>query len=84
VKLGNDAKMSVMGKGNVKLFINEKIHVVSNVYYLPGLNTNLLSVGQLQQKNVTLVFKEDACKAYHNEKSLIFSTQMSANRMYII
>jgi hypothetical protein len=56
VKLGNDAKMSVMGKENVKLFINGKIHVISNVYYLPGLNTNLLSVGQLQQKNVTLVF----------------------------
>ncbi|KAK2412918.1 hypothetical protein QL285_048063 [Trifolium repens] len=84
VKLGNDAKMSVMGKGNVKLFINGKIHVVSNVYYLPGLNTNLLSVGQLQQTNVTLVFKEDTCKAYHDEKGLIFSTQMSGNRMYII
>jgi hypothetical protein len=56
VKLGNDAKMSVMGKENVKLFINGKIHVISNVYYLPGLNTNLFSVGQLQQKNVTLVF----------------------------
>jgi hypothetical protein len=66
------------------LFINGKIHVISNVYYLPGLNTNLLSVGQLQQKNVTLVFKNDACKAYHDDKGLIFSTQMSVNRMYII
>jgi hypothetical protein len=84
VKLGNDAKMSVMGKGNVKLFINGKIHVISNVYYLPGLNTNLLSVGQLQQKNVTLVFKNDFCKAYHDDKGLIFSTQITANRMYII
>jgi transposase InsO family protein len=84
VKLGNDAKMSVMGKGNVKLFINGKIHVISNVYYLPGLNTNLLSVGQLQQKNVTLVFRNDTCKAYHEDNGLIFSTQMTTNRMYII
>jgi hypothetical protein len=76
--------MSVMGKGNIKLFINGKVHVVGNVYYLPGLNTNLLSVGQLQQKNVTLVFKNDACKAYHDEQGLIFSTQMTANRMFII
>ncbi|GAU43961.1 hypothetical protein TSUD_283880 [Trifolium subterraneum] len=84
VRLGNDAKMCVMGKGNVKLFMNGSIHVISNVYYLPGLNTNLLSVGQLQQKNVTIIFKNDACRAYHDEKGLIFSTQMSANIMYIL
>jgi hypothetical protein len=84
VKLGNDSKMMVMGKGNLKLFINGKIHVISNVYYLPGLRTNLLSIGQMQQKNVTIVFKNDTCKAYHEDKGLIFSTQMSANKMYII
>ncbi|GAU24969.1 hypothetical protein TSUD_312040 [Trifolium subterraneum] len=84
VRLGNDAKMSVMGRGSVKLFILGKVHVISNVYYLPGLNTNLLSVGQLQQKNVTIIFKNDVCKAYHDEKGLIFSTPMSTNRMYII
>ncbi|GAU15733.1 hypothetical protein TSUD_235460 [Trifolium subterraneum] len=84
VRLGNDAKMSVMGKGNVKLFMNGSVHVISNVYYLPGLNTNLLSVGQLQQKSVTVIFKNDTCRAYHDEKGLIFSTQMSANRMYTL
>ncbi|PNX88107.1 retrovirus-related Pol polyprotein from transposon TNT 1-94, partial [Trifolium pratense] len=78
VKLGNDTKMPVMGKGNVKLFINGKIHVISNVYYLPGLTTNLLSVGQLQEK------KNNMCKGYHDEKGLIFSTQMTANRMFLI
>ncbi|MCH80264.1 hypothetical protein A2U01_0001030 [Trifolium medium] len=82
VKLGNDTKMPVLGKGNVKLFINGKIHVISNVYYLPGLTTNLLSVGQLQEKKVTIVFKNNMCKGYHDEKGLIFSTQMTANRIY--
>ncbi|GAU27929.1 hypothetical protein TSUD_160240 [Trifolium subterraneum] len=84
VRLGNDAKMCVMGKGSVKLFVNGRVHVISNAYYLPGLNTNLLSVGQLQQKNVTIIFKDNTCKAYHDEKGLIFSTQMSTNRMYMI
>ncbi|MCH80374.1 copia-type polyprotein, partial [Trifolium medium] len=84
VKLGNDSKMQVEGKGSLKLLINGKTHVITNVYYLPGLRTNLLSIGQLQQKNVTIVFKNDTCKAYHDEKGLIFTTQMSANRMYII
>ncbi|MCI15552.1 hypothetical protein A2U01_0036690, partial [Trifolium medium] len=84
VRLGNDARMSVMGKGNVKLLINGKTHVVTNVYYLPGLNTNLLSVGQLQEgTDVGLLFKNNACKLYHDHKGLIFTTSMSHNRMFM-
>jgi len=51
VKLGNDSKMHVMGKGNLKLFIGGIVQVISDVHYLPGLSNNLLSIGQLQQKN---------------------------------
>jgi hypothetical protein len=84
VKLGDDSKMLVMGRGNVRLFINGKIHVISNVYYIPGLKTNLLSIGQIQQKKVTVIFKDDTCKIYHDEKGLLFSTHMAANKLYVI
>jgi hypothetical protein len=47
VKLGDDSKMSVMGRGNLKLHIGGIVQVISNVYYLPGLKNNLLSIGQL-------------------------------------
>jgi hypothetical protein len=68
VKLGNDSKMAVMGRGNIKLCIGGKIHVITDVYYLPGLGNNLLSVGQLQQKNLTIVFKKNMCQLFHDEK----------------
>jgi hypothetical protein len=84
VKLGNDSKMAVMGKGNVKLNIGGKVHVITDVYYIPGLSSNLLSVGQLQQRNLTIVFKNDVCQVIHNDKGLILTTQISANRMYMI
>ncbi|XP_058740872.1 uncharacterized protein LOC131613200 [Vicia villosa] len=48
VRLGNDSKMAVIGKGNVKLCVKGRIHVITNVYYIPGLGNNLLRVGQLQ------------------------------------
>jgi hypothetical protein len=76
--------MNVMGRGNVKLCINGKIHVITSVFYIPGLKTNLLSIGQIQQKNVTIVFKNDLCKLYHDEKGLLFETHMSTNRMYAL
>jgi hypothetical protein len=84
VKLGDDSKMAVMGKGSVKLNINETVHVISNVYYVPGLKTNLLSIGQLQQKKITFLFKNDVCKVFHEDKGLLFATAMSNNRMYMV
>jgi hypothetical protein len=76
--------MHVMGKGNLKLLIGGIVQVITDVHYLPGLSKNLLSIGQLQQKNLTIVFQKDFCKVFHEEKGLIMSTQMSSNRMYII
>ncbi|GAU29902.1 hypothetical protein TSUD_379930 [Trifolium subterraneum] len=84
VKLGDDSKMNVMGKGNVKLSIDGRIHVITGVFYIPGLKSNLLRIGQIQQKNVTIVFKNDICKIYHDDKGLLFTTQMSPNRMYVV
>ena len=84
VKLGNDSKIHVMRKGNLKLFIGGIVQVISDVHYLPGLSNNLRSIGQLQQKNLTILFQKDSCKVFHEEKGLIMSTQMSSNRMYII
>jgi hypothetical protein len=84
VKLGNDSKMAVMGKGNVKLNIGGRVHISTDVYYLPGLSNNLLSIGQLQQRGLTIVFRNNLCQLFHDEKGLILTTEMTSNRMFII
>jgi hypothetical protein len=83
VKLGDNSTISVMGKGSVKQCLQGKICVITDVYYLPNLRNNLLSIGQLQQKNLTVVFSKDVCKIFHEERGLIVSTSMTLNRMYI-
>lgn len=45
VKLGDDRRMVVEGRGSLRLQINRLIHVISSVYYVPKLKNNLLSVG---------------------------------------
>jgi hypothetical protein len=84
VKLGNNSRMAVVGKGRVKLLINGVKHVVNDVYYVPELKNNLLSIGQLQERGLTILIKNGICKIYHPEKGLIIQTQMSANRMFIL
>ncbi|KAI5398709.1 hypothetical protein KIW84_064184 [Lathyrus oleraceus] len=68
VKLGNDSKMEVMGKGNIRLEINGAVQVVTDVYYVPDLKNNLLSVGQLQERGLTLLIQNWTCKLYHPKR----------------
>lgn len=45
VKLGNNKRMEVVGKGNLKLMFNGASYMISDVYYVPELKNNLLSLG---------------------------------------
>lgn len=82
VKLGNNLKMGVMGKGNIRLEVDGVIQTVTNVYYVPELKNNLLSVGQLQEKGLTILIQNGECRLYHPDKGLIMMTKMTENRMF--
>ncbi|RVW18436.1 Retrovirus-related Pol polyprotein from transposon TNT 1-94 [Vitis vinifera] len=57
VKLRNNTSMSVLGKGNVRLKVNEMTQIITGVFYVPELKNNLLSIGQLQEKGLTILFQ---------------------------
>lgn len=84
VKLGNNTRMSVAGKGSVRLVFNGAAFVVGDVYYFSDLRNNLLSIGQLQEKGLAILIRDGACSIYHPQRGLIVYTLMSANRMFII
>ena len=84
VKLGNNTKMNVLGKGSVKLLLNGVNFVFPEVYYVPELNNNLLCIGQLQERGLAILIKEGMCKIFHPEKGLIIQTNMSANRIFFL
>lgn len=84
VKLGNNKRMEVTGKGNVLLMLNGESYMISEVYYVPELKNNLLSIGQLQEKRLTILIQKNICKILHEEKGLIVETKMSLNRMFLL
>ena len=55
VKLGNDMKMAVVAKGRIRVQLNGITRVISDVYYIPELKNNLLSIGQLQEKGLAIL-----------------------------
>ena len=84
MKLGNNTKMNVMGKRNVKLLLNGVNHVINDVYYILKLRNNLLSIGQLQERGLVILIKAGMCKIFQLDKGLIIQTSMNANRMFIL
>jgi len=84
VKLGNDTVLNVAAKGNIRVQINDGMHVISNVYYVPELKTNLLSLGQLQEKGLAILIQNDTCKIFHPDRGLIIHTTMRGNRMFYV
>nr|GEX70492.1 retrovirus-related Pol polyprotein from transposon TNT 1-94 [Tanacetum cinerariifolium] len=84
VKLRNNMVMKTAGQGNVKIRLNDVNHIVSDVYYVPELRNNLLSMGKLQERGLEILIKDGLCKIFHPRKGLIIETEMSINKMFII
>ena len=62
VTLGTDSKIYVMGKGEVKIFTKQgERKTIADVYYVPGMRCNLLSIGQLVQKGYNVFFENNVC-----------------------
>ena len=84
VKMGNNSSMLVMGKGNIRLQVNGKVQIITGVFYVPELKNNLLSIGQLQEKGLNILFQGKKCKVFHPKKGLIMETKMALNQMFIL
>ncbi|XP_038875143.1 uncharacterized protein LOC120067679 [Benincasa hispida] len=58
VTFGNNSKVNVVGKRNIQIKIKKgNVEPISNVFYIPNLRSNLLSVGQLQEKGYVTTIK---------------------------
>eukprot|EP00253_Pinus_taeda_P035659 PITA_35659 len=85
VKLGTDSKVSVMGKGEVNILTKKgEKKTMADVYYVPGMKCNLLSIGKLVQKGYNVFFENDVCTIMDRKpsKRCIAEVKMTRNRMF--
>jgi hypothetical protein len=85
ITLGNDSLVKIQGKGTVPILTkqNEKKDI-NNVYHVPDLKHNLLSVGQLIEHGYKVLFEGASCKIYDKipSRKLISEIHMTQNRMF--
>ena len=57
------------------------VATVSDVFFIPELKNNLLSISQLQEKGLAILIQHGMLKIYHPEKGLIIQIDVSKSNV---
>ena len=86
VRLGDERAINAIGVGRVgaNLHVNgtTSLFIFSDVYYVPDLNGNLLSVAHLTTKGFNVEFKDNTCRILRSSKLVGFTPRF--NSLYIL
>ena len=85
VAIGDESKVVVKGKGNILIRLkNREDQFISNVYYVPNMKSNILSLGQLLEKGYYILLKDNNLSIRDSRSNLIAKVPMSRNRMFML
>ncbi|KAI5394970.1 hypothetical protein KIW84_061540 [Lathyrus oleraceus] len=83
VSFGDASKVKVEGKGTIRYLQKDGlIGSIQDVYYVPNLKTNILSLGQLTEKGYSILMKERILYLKDKLGHLTARVEMERNRMY--
>lgn len=83
VRFGDDSRIDIKGKGSV-LFITKdgKRKLLADVYYIPGLRSNIISLGQATESGCDVRMRDDYLTLLNREENLLVKSMRSKNRLY--
>lgn len=85
VKFGNDFKVKIEGKGSIVFQCkNGELRKLDDVYYIPDLCSNIISLGQLAEGGDQIMIKDPFMSVYEASGRLLMKVKRSPNRLYKI
>lgn len=85
VKFGDGSIVDIQGRGTIALKCKDgQERTLNEVYFIPSLCSNIISVGQLTEDGCEVVIKGDFMWVYDKEKKLLMKIRKSQNRLYRI
>jgi hypothetical protein len=83
VSFGDPSKVEVNGQGTVcYLQKSGLVGSIQDVYYVPDLKTNILSMGQLMEKDYSVLMKDRVLHLKDKQWRLVARVEMGRNQMY--
>ncbi|XP_022023842.1 uncharacterized protein LOC110924115 [Helianthus annuus] len=85
VTFGDGSEIEIKGKGNVTVVSkNGEKKTFCDVFYMPKLKTNLLSLGQLDEEGCKIEIANGMLRLHDQKGRLLMKVQRNLNRMYNI
>ncbi|XP_042756658.2 retrovirus-related Pol polyprotein from transposon TNT 1-94 [Lactuca sativa] len=85
VRFGNNSKVRIEGKGRIAFQCkNGEQRKLEEVYYIPDLCSNIISLGQLDEGGDEIRIKQNILRIYDSKMRLLMKVQRSSNRLYKI
>lgn len=85
VKFGDGSTVDIQGRGSIALKCKDgQERTLNEVYFIPNLRSNIISVGQLTEDGSKVVIKGDFMWVYDKEEKLLMKIKKSQNRLYRI
>ncbi|XP_059627098.1 uncharacterized protein LOC132269882 [Cornus florida] len=85
VTFGDLSQIPVRGKGKILIRLRNGHHqFISNVYYVPNMKNNILSLGQLLEKGYNISMKDCSLSIRDPLGNLIAKVPMTKNQMFLL
>ncbi|XP_073225527.1 uncharacterized protein [Cicer arietinum] len=85
VKFADDTTLATDGVGDVLIMRRDGGHsLIKDVLYIPGIKCNLLSIGQLLERNYMIRMENKVLRVLDQNGILILKAPMAANRTFKI
>lgn len=83
VKFGDGSSVEIKGKGSIIFNCkNGEERTLSDVYFIPSLRSNIISLGQLTEEGNQVTIKGDYMWVHERDGRLLMKVKRSANRLY--
>ncbi|WOG95118.1 hypothetical protein DCAR_0314420 [Daucus carota subsp. sativus] len=85
VTFGDSSKIPVKGKGTVTIMTKKgEKKYINDVYYIPALKNNIISLGQLVEKGYNIQMQDNSLIIKNKAQELIANVEMSNNRLFTL
>ena len=83
VRFADNRVIQAEGVGNVAIRrLDGRQAMITNVLYVPGMKSNLISMGQLLEKGFSMKMSNGSLEVYDTTKEMIMKVPLGKNRTF--
>ena len=84
MRFGDGSRVEIQGVGSVVIQDRQHGHkVLTDVYYIPQLKSNIISLGQLEEKGFKYLGDNGRLRVFDQAQTLLISAPRTGNRLYL-